>query len=467
MSHKRHNAASQRVRISPAQAPATGPALELRVERMAYGADAVAHAQNGKTVFVAGGVPGDVVKAAIVQDGPSFSRARVSEVLEPASDRVASPCPYAGICAGCPWAQLSREAQLTAKRSNVVDALTRIGHFSPSEAEGLVAPCEAPSEAWGYRNKVELAFAQHAGRLTVGMHGSDPAQVVRVDSCLLLDARHKGLVKSVSGALSYLARSQELGLYRVGVRVARHTSDVEVALWGEPGPFPRAQASRVLADAAHPSSVVRVLAKGPAKARRVTGVEVLSGKGHWDERIAGGAMSLSAPSFFQVNTAGAERLVELVLAGLDPTEDDEAMDLYCGAGTFTLPLAERCAFVSAVEAYGPAVRDLRRNLEAAGLDNVDPVGGDAGREFPGTDADLIVVDPPRAGLAEDVVRKLSAQPARKIAYVSCDPATLARDLARFRELGAFLPASVTPVDLFPQTYHVENVVLLERQHLVC
>ena len=173
-------------------------------------------------------------------------------------------------------------------------------------------------------------------------------------------------------------------------------------------------------------------------------------------------MRVSAPSFFQVNTKGAEKLVELVLEALDPQEDEEAMDLYCGAGTFTLPLARRAGFVSAVESYGPAVRDLRRNLESAGLDNVDPIGGDAGREFPDTDADVIVVDPPRAGLAEDVVARLSEQPSRAIAYVSCDPATLARDIGRFEATGTFRAARVTPVDLFPQTYHVETVTLLQR-----
>ena len=164
-----------------------------------------------------------------------------------------------------------------------------------------------------------------------------------------------------------------------------------------------------------------------------------------------------------MNTKGAEKLVELVMAGLDPQPDEEAMDLYCGAGTFTLPLARRAGFVSAVESYGPAIRDLRRNLESARLGNVDPIGGDAGREFPDTDADVIVVDPPRAGLAADVVEQLSEQPARAIAYVSCDPATLARDLARFEEKGVFAVQSVTPVDLFPQTFHVEDVAILHRR----
>jgi 23S rRNA (uracil1939-C5)-methyltransferase len=283
-----------------------------------------------------------------------------------------------------------------------------------------------------------------------------------VDACPLLDGRHKKLVKSVSGALGYLGGRGDLVIERVGIRVGLHTRDVEVALWGEPGGFPRSQVAKVLGDATHASSVVRVLTKGPRKARRVSGVEVLSGKGHWEERVADMRMALSAPSFFQVNTRGAERLVELVLDGLDLDAGDEVMDLYCGAGTFTLPLADRAGFVSAVEASGPAVRDLRRNLKLNRIDNVDVIGGDAGREFPDVDADAIVVDPPRAGLAAEVVERLSAQPARAIAYVSCDPATLARDLARFRELGTFEPVRVTPVDLFPQTYHVETVVLLSR-----
>ena len=445
------------------QGVADGNQLKLSIERMAYGPEGIAHTSEGKTVFVTGGVPGDVVLAKITSDGPSFSRATVTEIVEASEHRVAAACPYAEACGGCPWASFSREAQLAAKRDNVVSSLVRIGRFDKMAADELVAPCEDPGDAWGYRNKVELAFARINGRATVGMHDRSGSGVVRVDKCPLLDKRNSKLVKAVSGALSYLSGSQELGLERIGIRASRRTRDVEVALWTKTGPFPRAQVAKVLGDATKASSVVRVLTKGPSKARRVSGVERLSGKGYWEERIADGTMALSAPSFFQVNTAGAERLVQLVLDGLSLTEDDEVMDLYCGAGTFTVPLAKRAGFVSAVEAYGPAVKDLRRNLERAGLDNVDAVGGDAGREFPDTDADAIVVDPPRAGLAEDVIRQLCEQPARAIAYVSCDPATLARDLARFREHGVFEPVSITPVDLFPQTFHVETVTLLSRR----
>ena len=162
-------------------------------------------------------------------------------------------------------------------------------------------------------------------------------------------------------------------------------------------------------------------------------------------------MALSAPSFFQVNTAGAERLVQLALDGLKPQADELAVDLYCGAGTFTLPLAGRCDAVVGVESYGPAVRDLAANVKARGLgDQVEVIGDDAARQLDILEeADVVVVDPPRAGLDAQVVQALGDSPARAVAYVSCDPATLARDLALFEQQGRLRPVSVTPVDLLP------------------
>ena len=433
---------------------------ELRIERLAYGPDAIAHAADGKAVFVAGAVPGDTVRARITEIGGRFDRAVTEEVLEASPSRVTPP--KEALLDNAPWAIISREAQLQAKRACVVDTLARIGHMDPDAAEALVAPCENPGDAWGYRNKVELAVGKQDGRTVVGVRTAD-GSLMRIKDDPMLDKCAKGAVGALSGALSYLAGSHDLSLERVGVRASRRTNEIEVALWGAPGAFPRAHVAKVVKSALKTTSLVRVMQKGPAKARRIAGVERLSGKGSWGELIQGQQMRVSAPSFFQVNTKGADRLVELVLEGLAPAPGDEAMDLYCGAGTFTLPLARACGFVSAVESYGPAVRDLRRNLELAGLDNVDAVGGDAGLEFPNTDADIIVVDPPRQGLAAEVVEQLSKQPARAIAYVSCDPATLARDLARFAQAGTFAPARVTPVDLFPQTFHVETVCLLTHK----
>lgn len=437
----------------------------LKIERMAYGADAIAHDDGGRVVFVSGGVPGDVVNVRITQNKGRFVRGMVESVVEASPLRVDVPHPYVEQCGGCPWAHLTYEAQLMAKRANVADALVRIGRFPQGRVEALVAACVASPKPWGYRNKIELAVATQQGRTTIGMHDRLGRGIAAFRGCPLLDARHDKLARSIVGALSYLTGTRELGLDRVAIRASTRTSEIEVALWTRPGDFPRGQVAKVLSDATkgQATSIVRVLTKGPRGARRVIGVECLLGRGSWGERVGKERMRLSAPSFFQVNTKGAEVLVDLVMGGLSPVEGEVAVDLYSGAGTFTLPLARRTSRVSAVESAGPAVRDLRRNLEGAGLDNVDAVGGDANREFPAGEADIIVVDPPRAGLAQEVVGKLSDQPARAIAYVSCDPATLARDLARFKEAGSFFPLAITPVDLFPQTFHVECVTLLARR----
>ena len=436
--------------------------MELRIESMTYGADGLAHAADGKAVFVQGGVAGDVVEADIVSDGKSFSRARATKVVEPSPDRIQPPCPFVGVCGGCSWGALSRDAQLAAKEENLHSALSRIGKFSAEEIERLVKPIRHAKDDWGYRNKIELAPTRVNGRTRLGMHGVDADKIVTVDACPLFDKRFPKALKSVVGALNYLSGSHDLDLERVGIRASRRTKALEVALWTPTGAFPRAQVSRVLGDAVHPTSIVRVMSKGEKKARRVSKVEMLAGEGSWTENIAGGQMRLSAPSFFQVNTKAAEILVDLVMEALDPQPEELAVDLYCGAGTFTLPLARRCDFVAAVEAYGPAVRDLRRNLEINKLDNVDVIGGDAVREFPDQDADVLVVDPPRAGLAPEAIELVASTSARDVAYVSCDPATLARDLRRFAEEGTFSPVEITPVDLFPQTFHCETVVHLKR-----
>ncbi|MEE0345147.1 MAG: 23S rRNA (uracil(1939)-C(5))-methyltransferase RlmD, partial [Adlercreutzia sp.] len=208
------------------------------------------------------------------------------------------------------------------------------------------------------------------------------------------------------------------------------------------------------------TSVVRVVAD-PGRARKVKKVEAISGKGCWEEEVAESRLLLSAPSFAQVNTAQAEKLVELVLAGLEVEAGDYVADLYAGAGTFTLPLAAAGACVVAVESAGSSVRDLRRNAERAGAD-IDIVGGDAARELPELgELDALVVDPPRAGLADGVVASIAAASPRRVAYVSCDASTWARDAARFEQEGYRL-IRATPVDLFPQTYHVEVVSIFER-----
>ena len=239
--------------------------MKLTIESMTYGADGLAHADNGKAVFVQGAVAGDTVEAEIVQDGKSFMRARATEILEPSPDRIQPPCPFVGICGGCSWGNLSRTAQLAAKEQNLRSTLERIGKFAPEQADELVQPIRHTKDDWGYRNKIELEPTVVNGRVRLGMHGVDPSKIVTVDSCPLFDKRFPKALKSVVGALNYLSGSHDLGLERVGIRASRRTKALEVALWTPTGSFPRSQVSRVLAVAAHPTSIVRVMSKGEKK----------------------------------------------------------------------------------------------------------------------------------------------------------------------------------------------------------
>lgn len=432
--------------------------IEVDIESLAYGGDGVGRLPDGRAAFVALSAPGDRVAVEVVEERDRFVRAKVLEVTRASDDRVAAPCPYFGACGGCTWQHVSAAAQLDAKRRALVDALARIGRVEA--AEELVAPTVSSGSRYGYRNKIELVHDHTSTRPSLGFHRAHSDQVVRVDECLLLPKKHRKAPKALGGALRYLAGDGDLGLRRVGLRCGANTRDVEIALWTEPGPFPRAAAARTLGQAVQSTSLVRVLTKGPSKERRVSGVEVLSGKGHWKERLGGFTFAVSAPSFFQVNTPAAESLVSLVMEGLAPDGSDRALDLYAGAGTFTLPLAESAGEVVSIEAAGSAVRDLRRNLEAnAGWSEV--IGGDAAREIAALGHfDVVVVDPPRSGLDAAVIAALASNRPRKLAYVSCDPTTLARDTARLVEEGYRL-TSATPVDLFPQTYHVETVAFFE------
>lgn len=435
--------------------------LQLRIERLAYGGDAIAHRDDGKTVFVAGGCPGDLLSVTITDDKPGFLKASIDEVVEASENRMAPRCPYHALCGGCPWQHVDYSQQLEAKRGSVVDAMTRIGKFDEPRIEGLCAQTLPSDAQWGYRNKVEfevVSDGKRASGFKLGLH-SHGGGLVPVESCPLLPGKMAKAPKALSGALRYLEGTGNLWLVRVGVRTSTRTHSTEVALWTHTGSFPRSRVAKVLGDAVGKADVTRVLIKGSQKERKVTGVEVLSGKGYWTERINGDRMMLSAPSFFQVNTATAEKLVETVLDGLQVNENSQVLDLYSGAGTFTLPLAEITDQVIAVESYGSSVRDLRRNLEERGL-IAEVVGGDVAYELPDlTNADSAVVDPPRAGLATEVVDQLCDLRIPRLVYVSCNPTTLARDLQRLCT-DVYELESLTPVDLFPQTYHVETVATL-------
>ena len=443
----------------------------LRIERMGNGAEAVGRLASGKTVFVAGGAPGDAVRVEVVEEKASFARARIVAVEEPSPLRAEPRCPHGDACGGCPWQHLSYEAQLEAKRANVVGALVHTARLEAARAEDLVRPCLPSTRQWGYRNKLELGAARaENGEFLLGFHREGTHEIATPAVCPLAHDAVAKAPKALRGALRFAQGSADLGIFRVGVRHSVRTRETEIALWTKPGAFPRAHVAKTLKSALKATSIVRVLAD-PGRARKIKGVETLDGKGCWGEELADARFLTSAPSFFQVNTAQAEKLAAEVVEGLGGRMGEEGpegldgllvADLYAGGGTFSVPLARAGADVIAIEAAGSSVRDLRRNAEMNGVD-IEVVGGDAARELPELGGlDALVVDPPRAGLADGVAESIAEAAPARVAYVSCNPATWARDVARFEQNGYRL-ARAQPVDLFPQTHHVEVASLFERE----
>ncbi len=443
----------------------------LRIERMGNGAEAVGRLASGKTVFVAGGASGDAVRVEVVEEKASFARARIVAVEEPSPLRAEPRCPHGDACGGCPWQHLSYEAQLEAKRANVVGALVHTARLEAARAEDLVRPCLPSKRQWGYRNKLELGAARaENGEFLLGFHREGTHEIATPAVCPLAHDAVAKAPKALRGALRFAQGSADLGIFRVGVRHSVRTRETEIALWTKPGAFPRAHVAKTLKSALKATSIVRVLAD-PGRARKIKGVETLDGKGCWGEELADARFLTSAPSFFQVNTAQAEKLAAEVVEGLGGRMGEEGpegldgllvADLYAGGGTFSVPLARAGADVVAIEAAGSSVRDLRRNAEMNGVD-IEVVGGDAARELPELGGlDALVVDPPRAGLADGVAESIAEAAPARVAYVSCNPATWARDVARFEQNGYRL-ARAQPVDLFPQTHHVEVASLFERE----
>ena len=430
--------------------------IELRVESLAYGGDGIAHDPEGRAVFVRKGCPGDTVQARIVETHKRYSRAEIVDILDPSDHRVEPRCPYFGSCGGCQWQHVGYETQLSSKRQSVADALARIGHLDVD----VVGPILPSSRTYGYRNRVELTF-EPGPPARLGYVGADDRDLVPVETCDLLPDAWRAVPRSIAGALRYLSGEAGLAVDRVAVRVSTSLDSSEIDLWGPTGSFPRRAVGGTLADATRADIVTRVMVRHDRGPRAVAGVEVLAGRGRWMERVWGFDLAVSAPSFFQVNTSAAEKLVDAVLEALAPSPAEHVVDAFCGVGTFTLPIASRGPHVTAIETSGSALRDLRRNLERAGL-VADVAPGDVTRVLERLGPfDKIVLDPPRAGLDEGVVTSLAALGPKRIVYVSCDPATFARDSARLCA-GDYQLTGVTPVDLFPQTYHVEVVGVFDR-----
>jgi 23S rRNA (uracil1939-C5)-methyltransferase len=440
----------------------------VRIDSLAAGGRGVGRV-SGRVWLVEGAVPGDLVRASAVRIRKSLVEARSLEILGPSPGRRPPPCPIQGQCGGCPWMVLDEAEQRTWKRRLVTDGLERIGKLQGVEVAETV-----PSDRdLGYRNKVELTFGREGERRLLGFHPPrDVRKIVDVEECLL---QGRTGARILASAREFFLEGEGKGEpaldvpgepTRLIVRESRETGTVLVALRGAPGPFRSAEAFAHYLASRHPEvkGVVRILSR-PGRRGGATTVTLL-GEPFLEETLGGTRFRLPAGAFFQVNTGAAERLVDLVLEAAGVSALGEVLDLYGGVGVFGLALARRGARVTAVEADHSAVECGRRAAAEAGVQGVEFVLSEVA-EFlrsPATGSrhpDVVVADPPRTGLGRGVAEAIARLGPERIVLVSCDAPTLGRDLRALADR-AYAPRRVVPVDLFPQTAHVEAVAVAER-----
>ena len=403
--------------------------ITLQTTAMAHGGAALGR-HEGRVIFVPYTLPGETVRAEITEDKGRYAFARLVEVLEPSDDRIAPPCPYFGPtgCGGCQWQHVDYQTQLRFKAEIVADQLTRIGKI----ADHLVRPTLPDSSGWAYRNHAQFHPAPEGG---LGFQTAASNDVVAVDKCLILHP----LLSDLYAALDLDFE----GLLRLSLRAGTETDD-QMLIFEMADDLPPSLETDL------PISCVLLLSDG---------VHVnLIGNNYITETVADRTYRISAPSFFQVNTPQAAQLVRLVTDYLDLRGDETVLDAYCGVGLFTAQLAERAGLVVGVELAPTAVADLLENT--ADLDNVEVIEGPVEAVLPELDVplDAAVVDPPRAGVDRFALDALVERRPARLVYVSCDPATLARDAKRLTRANYRL-VEVQPVDMFPQTHHIESVAL--------
>jgi 23S rRNA (uracil1939-C5)-methyltransferase len=438
-----------------ARGPRRGELLEVEVDSLAFGGRGVARAE-GFVVFVAGALPGDRVRAEVTKGKKRFAEARVVELLRPGADRVPDRCVHGGEpCPGAPWQGLPYERQLEVKQEQVGEALRRIGELEGFELEQIVPAVEQ----WRYRNKLEYSFGAVDDETVLGFHARGRWDlIVDVDDCHLASEAGNAARNAVrewarlESVAPYDPRSREGILRNLAVREGRRSGQIQTRLVTSTARLPK------------PPVDLHTMIEGDSGG--TDGPTGVLGEERLREELCELKLEMSHGAFFQTNTEMAERLYAVVaeFAGLSGSE--RVFDLFCGIGTIGLSMASQAGEVWGLEIVPEAITDAERNAENNGIENARFVAANARTgirdlvERAGK-PDVVVVDPPRAGLSQKIVRRILECEAKRIVYVSCNPTTLAPNAAQLGEAGYRL-RRVRPVDMFPQTPHIECVALFEK-----
>ena len=430
----------------------------------------VAHIE-GCAVFVPNAVAGERVKVRVTLVRKTWAAGKITEILEKSPHRVNRACPVAKLCGGCTFWHMDYEEECRLKAERVKNCLNRIGGENLEEVPILAAPtCE------GYRNKAQYPVAWEKGRAYAGFFKEGTHEVVQMDRCRILPQetdRVKAIVMDYvnKNKVSVYDEATHRGLLRhIYVRRGAVSGQILVCLVVNGDGLPKLPAL-IEALKAVPGFTTLVLSVNTRKGNAVLGDKfvTLYGPGYIEDTLCGLNFRLSARSFYQVNHAQAQRLYETAIAMAGITKNDLVLDLYCGVGTITLAMASAAGKVMGVEVVPQAIEDARDNARRNGIENAEFFCADAGAaalelEQKGIRPDIITVDPPRKGLNSDAIEAIDRMNPKRLVYISCDPATLARDTALLKERGFRLEKAIA-ADLFPRCSHVETLALLGRKQV--
>jgi len=441
-----------------------GDTISVRLDSLAIGGEAVGR-HEGMAVFAMWGCPGDEAEVEITQVARRFARGVVRGVTTPSADRVQPPCPHFGDCGGCQLQHISYPAQLRQKTAMVRDALARIGSLKSVEVSDTIGA----SHPWHYRGRVDYRARLDAdGKMNLGFLQHHSHEVVELLECRIQHPLAERVRRAVESLFPRFAPGLEERRALLNVEVmssfAAPQGVATLVCLGRP-PFVPPLAEALAAEVDGLTGVCAAQRRGHGAIHR-SPAQVVVGSKYVEERLGAGSYRVSADSFFQTNPAQAARVIELVTEWAQADDTQVVLDAYTGVGTFLLPLAEGVGSAVGVEADNAALQDARSNARSWGLGNVTLQRGRVERALPrlaakGWRPDVVVLDPPRRGCGPIVCTQAAKLAPRRIVLVSCHPATLGRDLKSLSELG-YPVRRLQPVDMFPQTWHVEAVAVCER-----
>lgn len=431
--------------------------VEMEIEKLAFGGNGIGRLE-GYVVFVSGALPGDRVVAEITKAKRGYAEANAVEILRPSEERIPDRCDHGGSpCPGAPWQGLPYELQLEAKQDQVRDSLDRIGGEALSGYELL--EIEPAVEQWRYRNKLEYSFGQVDDELVLGFHTRGRwDEIIDANDCFLASEANNEKRNAIrswaqeSGLEAYDLRDRLGTMRNLVIREGRRTGQLQSRLVTSVAEIPR------------PPVDLHTMIEG--ESGNTDGPTGVLGAEHLIERLCGLEVAIGHRAFFQTNTEMAEILYGIAGEFADLSGGERVFDLFCGIGTLGLTMASEAGEIWGIEIVPEAITDAEWNAERNGITNARFMAGDARTEIrpllesAGT-PDVVVVDPPRAGLSKKVVRRLIECDAPRIVYVSCNPTTLAPNGVQLAEAGYRLDR-VKPVDMFPQTPHIECVAVFEK-----